>query len=133
VLVIGTSKGFGLASRIVSTFGAGADTIGVFSGKASKGKRTASIGWYNTVAFEQAATKAGYYAKSVHGDAFSNEVKDQVIELIKQKVDLVIYSLAASRRIDPETGEVFQSVLKPIGEAFYSKTVDFHTGEVSKA
>jgi enoyl-[acyl-carrier protein] reductase/trans-2-enoyl-CoA reductase (NAD+) len=110
--VIGSSKGFGLASRIVSTFGAGADTIGVFSGKTSKGKRTASAGWYNTVAFEQAATKAGYYAKSVNGDAFSNEVKDQVIELIKQElkqVDLVIYSLAALRRIDSETGDVFQS------------------------
>jgi enoyl-[acyl-carrier protein] reductase / trans-2-enoyl-CoA reductase (NAD+) len=133
-LIIGASTGYGLASRIVSTFGAGADTIGVFFEKAGSDNRTATAGWYNSVALEQAATKAGYIAKSINGDAFSNEVKGKTIDLIKQtfgKVDLVVYSLAAPKRIHPETGEVFTSVLKPIGQAYTNKNVDFHTGKVS--
>jgi enoyl-[acyl-carrier protein] reductase / trans-2-enoyl-CoA reductase (NAD+) len=134
VLVIGASTGYGLASRIVSTFGAGADTIGVFLERASLGNRTATAGWYNSAALEVAATRAGYIAKSVNGDAFSDEVKEKTIDLIKQtlgQVDLVVYSLAAPKRVHPKTGEVFSSVLKPIGQAYTNKNVDFHTGEVS--
>lgn len=134
VLVIGASTGYGLASRIASTFGSGAATIGVFFEKPASGNRTATAGWYNTAAFEKAAHEDGYYAKSINGDAFSNEIKNQTIELIKKdlgQVDMVIYSLASPRRVHPDTGEVFNSVLKPIGKDYSSKTVDFHTGVVS--
>jgi enoyl-[acyl-carrier protein] reductase/trans-2-enoyl-CoA reductase (NAD+) len=135
VLVIGASTGYGLASRIAATFGSGASSIGVFFERPASGKRTATAGWYNTVAFEKAAHAAGYYAKSINGDAFSNEIKQQTIDLIKKdlgKVDLVIYSLAAPIRVHPETGEKFSSVIKPIGQPYSNKTVDFHNGTVSE-
>lgn len=133
VLVIGASTGFGLASRIASAFGSDASTIGVFFEKEPSEGRTASSGWYNTAAFEKAAHKAGLYAKSINGDAFSNEVKAQTIELIKEdlgQIDLLIYSLASPVRTHPDTGERYKSTLKPIGKTFTDKTVDFHTGEV---
>lgn len=135
VLVIGASTGFGLASRITSAFGSDAATIGVFFEKPPMEGKTASPGWYNSAAFEAEAHKAGLYAKSINGDAFSNEVKDQTIELIKKdlgQVDLVIYSLASPVRTNPVTGITHRSVLKPIGDTFSNKTVDFHTGKVSE-
>jgi enoyl-[acyl-carrier protein] reductase / trans-2-enoyl-CoA reductase (NAD+) len=135
VLVIGASTGFGLASRITSAFGCGASTIGVFFEKPASEGKTASPGWYNSAAFEQEATKAGLYAKSINGDAFSNEIKQQTIDLIKadlDQVDLVIYSLASPVRMHPLTGVLHRSVLKPIGATFSNKTVDFHTGNVSQ-
>lgn len=135
VLVIGASTGYGLASRVVSAFGAGADTIGIFFEKSASKNRTATAGWYNTAAFEEAAAEAGLYAKSLNGDAFSDELKQQTIDLIRQdwgKVDLVIYSLASPKRIHPDTGEKLSSVIKPIGQAYTNKTVDFHTGDVSQ-
>lgn len=135
VLVIGASTGYGLASRIVSTFGAGAATIGVFFERPASGSRTATAGWYNTAAFEKAAHEAGYYAKSINGDAFSNEIKEQVVEMIKKdlgQVDMVVYSLASPRRVHPDTGEIFNSVLKPVGKPYSSKTVDFHNGDISE-
>ena len=134
VLVIGASTGFGLASRITSAFGSDAATIGVFFEKAPAEGKTASPGYYNSLAFEAAASKAGLYAKSINGDAFSNEVKAQTIDLIKAdlgQVDLVIYSLASPVRQHPVTGVLHRSVLKPIGDTFTDKTVDFHTGIVS--
>lgn len=133
VLIIGASTGYGLASRITATFAGNANTIGAFFEKAADEKRPASAGWYNTVAFEKAACDEGRYAKSINGDAFSDETKQRVIELIKhdlKKIDLVIYSLASPRRIHPATGEMFISVLKPIGKSFTSKTVDPFRGEV---
>ena len=134
VLVIGASTGFGLASRITSAFGSNAATIGVFFEKAPAEGKTASPGYYNSLAFEAAAGKAGLYAKSINGDAFSNEVKTQTIDLIKAdlgQIDLVIYSLASPVRQHPVTGVLHRSVLKPIGDTFTDKTVDFHTGIVS--
>jgi len=136
VLVIGSSTGFGLSTRITSTFGCGADTMGVFFEKAADKKRTASAGWYQSVAFEKEAKAAGFYAKSFNGDAFTNEMKEQVIEAIKAdmgKIDLVIYSLAAPRRQHPVTGELHKSVLKPIGQTVIQKTIDTATGVVSEA
>lgn len=133
VLIIGASTGYGLATRIAATFGAGAKTIGVFYERPSENKKTASAGWYNTAAFEKLAHQEGYYAKSINGDAFSNAIKDQTIELIKKdlgKIDLVVYSLASPRRIHPDTGEIFNSVLKPIGKTFENKTVDVMRREV---
>ncbi|WP_375240997.1 enoyl-ACP reductase FabV [Polaribacter sp.] len=135
VLVIGASTGFGLASRITSAFGSDAATIGVFFDKPATEGRPGSPGYYNTAAIEKHAHQAGLYAKSINGDAFSNEIKEEVVNLIKEdlgQVDLVIYSLASPVRKHPNTGKRFKSVLKPIGEVFTNKTVDFHTGKVSE-
>ena len=135
VLVIGASTGFGLASRITSAFGCDASTIGVFFEKPASEGKTASPGWYNSAAFENEAHKAGLYAKSINGDAFSNEVKEQTINMIKAdlgQIDLVIYSLASPVRLHPVTGVLHRSVLKPIGSTFTNKTVDFHSGKVSE-
>ncbi|MFT5713863.1 MAG: enoyl-[acyl-carrier protein] reductase/trans-2-enoyl-CoA reductase (NAD+) [Flavobacterium sp.] len=135
VLVIGASTGFGLASRIASAFGSDAATIGVFFEKAPAEGKTASPGWYNSAAFENAAHKAGLYAKSINGDAFSNDIKKQTVDLIKSdlgQVDLVIYSLASPVRMHPVSGVLHRSVLKPIGSTFTNKTVDFHSGKVSE-
>lgn len=134
VLVIGASTGFGLASRITAAFGSGASTIGVFFEKPAAPGKPGTAGWYNTAAFEQQANEAGLYAKSINGDAFSDEIKKQTIDLIKEdlgQVDLVVYSLASPRRTHPKTGVAHASVLKPINNTFTNKTVDFHTGVVS--
>jgi len=134
VLVIGASTGFGLASRISSAFGSDAATIGVFFEKPPVDGKTASPGWYNSAAFEKEAQQVGLYAKSINGDAFSDEVKKQTIDLIKQdlgQVDLVIYSLASPVRMHPKTGVLHRSVLKPIGQVYANKTVDFHSGNVT--
>ena len=135
VLVIGASTGFGLASRITSAFGSNAATIGVFFEKPPVERRPGSPGWYNSAAFENEAHKAGLYAKSINGDAFSNEIKEQTLDLIKAdlgQIDLVIYSLASPVRVHPVTGVMHRSVLKPIGSTYTNKTVDFHTGIVSE-
>jgi len=135
VLVIGASTGFGLASRITSAFGSGASTIGVFFEKPGSEKRPASPGWYNSAAFDKLAAEEGLYAKSINGDAFSNEIKEKTLNLIKEdlgQIDLVIYSLASPVRTNPKTGITHKSVLKPIGQNFTNKTVDFHTGNVSE-
>ncbi len=134
VLVIGASTGFGLASRITSAFGSNASTIGVFFEKPPSEGKTASPGWYNSAAFEKLAHESGLYAKSINGDAFSKEVKQQTLDLIKAdlgQIDLVIYSLASPVRLNPNTGILHRSVLKPIGSTFTNKTVDFHSGIVS--
>lgn len=134
VLVIGASTGFGISSRITAAFGSNAATIGVFFEKPAAEGKPGTAGWYNSAAFEQEAHKAGLYAKSINGDAFSDEIKQQTIDLIKQdlgQVDLIVYSLASPRRTHPKTGTSYASVLKPIGQPFTNKTVDFHTGVVS--
>ncbi len=127
VLVIGASTGYGLASRITAALGYNAKTLGVFYERPSQNGKPASAGWYNTVAFEKAALQRGLYCKSINGDAFSNEVKEVTIDTIKNdlgQVDLVIYSLASPKRIDPKDGAVYKSALKPIGQTFKAKTVD---------
>jgi len=136
VLVVGASTGYGLASRIVAAFGSRANTIGVYFDKGAEGVRTASAGWYNSAAFEAAAAKEGLKSFSIVGDAFSDEIKNKTIDLIKTelgKVDLIVYSVASPRRVHPKTGEVFSSVIKPLHEVYTNKTVNFHTGEVSEA
>lgn len=134
VLVIGASTGYGLASRIVPAFAGGAATLGVFFEKPGEEGRTGSAGWYNSVAFEKAAHAAGLYAKSINGDAFSDAIKQQVIDTIKAdlgKVDAVIYSLASPRRTHPKSGVTFSSTLKPVGPAFTAKTVNTDKGTVN--
>lgn len=120
-LVIGASTGYGLASRITAAFGCGAETLGVFFEKPPAENRTASAGYYNSAAFHRAARNEGLYAESINGDAFSDEVKDQAIAMLKRgmgPVDLVVYSLASPRRTDPRTGITYTSALKPIGSAY---------------
>ncbi|OMP75563.1 MULTISPECIES: enoyl-ACP reductase FabV [unclassified Chitinophaga] len=134
VLVIGASTGFGLSSRITAAFGCGASTIGVFFEKEPQEGKTATAGYYNSVAFHEEANRAGIYAQSINGDAFSNEIKQQTIDLIKKDlgtVDLIIYSLASPVRKHPETEVLHRSVLKPINQSYQNKTVDFHTGIVT--
>jgi enoyl-[acyl-carrier protein] reductase/trans-2-enoyl-CoA reductase (NAD+) len=134
VLVLGASNGYGLASRITAAFGCGAATIGVFFEKESDGKRTATAGWYNSTAFDAAARKAGLYSKSLNGDAFSDDMRRQVCELIKKdlgQVDCIIYSLASPRRVDPKTGELYKSVLKPKGKPYTNKSIDFEKNQVT--
>jgi enoyl-[acyl-carrier protein] reductase/trans-2-enoyl-CoA reductase (NAD+) len=127
VLVIGASTGYGLASRITAAFGNQAKTLGIFFEKAPTEKRTGSAGWYNTAAFQKLADEAGLYAKNINGDAFSHEIKAQAIEAIKAdlgQIDLIIYSLASPRRTDPDTGEVYSSTLKPIGQSVTTKNLN---------
>ena len=135
VLVIGSSTGYGLSSRIVAAFSHDADTLGIFFERPSQNGKPASAGWYNSVAFENAAHAAGRYAKSINGDAFSDEIKTQTIETIKAdlgQVDLVVYSLASPRRTDPKTGETHRSVLKPIGQSFANRSLDTDKDAVSE-
>jgi len=135
VLVIGSSTGYGLASRIAAAFGSGAATIGVFFERASEGDRTATAGWYNSAAFEKEAAAAGLYARSFNGDAFSDEMKKEVVEAVKKdlgQVDCVIYSLASPRRTHPRTQEVFKSVLKPIGQTYTNKNLNTSNGVVNE-
>lgn len=135
VLVIGCSTGYGLASRITAAFGAGAQTLGVCFEKEPSEKRTATAGWYNTAAFHQAAAQAGLAAHTINGDAFSNEIKAQAIEQIKAsmgQVDLVIYSLASPKRFDPITETLYSSTLKPIGQAYTTKTYDTDKDQVKE-
>ncbi|MEM1297172.1 MAG: enoyl-ACP reductase FabV, partial [Verrucomicrobiota bacterium] len=135
VLVIGSSTGYGLASRIVPAFGGGAKTIGVFFEKPGTERKTGSAGWYNSAGFEEAAKAEGLYARSFNGDAFSNEMKDQVMAAIREdlgNVDMVVYSLASPRRVDPNDGQVYKSCLKPIGQTYTQKTLNTDKGEVEQ-
>ena len=133
VLVIGASMGYGLASRIAATYSCGAATLGVIFDKPATASRTASAGWYNTAAFEAFAAQDGYYAKSINGDAYSDEIKAETIAAVKNdlgKVDMVVYSLAAPRRTDRD-GTVYTSVLKTTGEAYTNKTIDLKANTVA--
>jgi enoyl-[acyl-carrier protein] reductase/trans-2-enoyl-CoA reductase (NAD+) len=135
VLVIGSSTGYGLSSRIAAAFGSGAATIGVFFEKSGEADKCGTAGWYNSAAFEKEATAAGLYARSFNGDAFSDAMKADVIAAIKAdlgQVDCVIYSLASPRRTHPKTGDVFRSVLKPIGESYTNKNLNTTTGVVDE-
>jgi len=128
VLVIGASSGYGLAARITAAFGFGADTLGVFFEKPGSDKKAGTAGWYNSAAFDKFAKAQGLYSRSINGDAFSNEARDKVIELIKTEmggqVDLIVYSLASPVRKLPTTGEVKRSALKPIGQTYTSTAID---------
>ena len=134
VLILGCSGGYGLACRIVAGFGAGANTLGVSLEKSPTPVKTASAGWYNNIAFEEAAAKAGVYAKTLEGDAFSDPMREQVIETIEQdlgSIDLVVYSLASPVRQDPLTGELHRSSIKPMGDPVTIKSVNVDRGEVA--
>jgi enoyl-[acyl-carrier protein] reductase/trans-2-enoyl-CoA reductase (NAD+) len=133
VLVIGASTGYGLASRISAAFGAGASTLGIFFEKEGTERKPGTAGWYNSAAFHKFAEQDGLYAKSINGDAFSNEIKQKTIATIKEdlgQVDLVVYSLAAPRRQHPDTGVVYNSTLKPIGSDATQKGVNTDKEEV---
>lgn len=136
VLVIGSSTGYGLASRISAAFGSGAATIGVFFEKPGTEKKPGTAGWYNAAAFDKFAKEANLYAKSINGDAFSDVCRQKVIELIKEdlgQLDLIVYSLAAPVRKMPDTGELVRSALKPIGEVYKTTAVDTNKDEIIQA
>lgn len=135
VLIIGSSTGYGLASRIAVTYGSDAGTLGVMFEKPATERKPASAGWYNTASFERFAREDGYYAKSINGDAFSKEVKEEVVKTIKEdlgKVDMVIYSLAAPKR-KTDDGTVYSSVLKTTGEVFTNKSLDLRSNAIVEA
>ncbi len=135
VLVIGASTGFGLSSRITAAFGSGAATLGIFYERPSEEGRSATPGWYNTIAFTKAARAAGLFAANLNGDAFSDDIKKQALEIIARdlgQIDLVIYSLASPRRVHPRTGAVHKSTLQPIGAPYINKTVDTDKGLVTE-
>lgn len=135
VLVIGASNGYGLAARIVSAFASDAATIGIGFERPGRKDRTGTAGWYNSEAFRREADAAGLPAWNVNGDAFSDDIKAEVERIVGDhlgQIDFLVYSIAAPRRIDPDTGEIYSSVIKPIGSTFTAKTVDFHTGEVGR-
>jgi enoyl-[acyl-carrier protein] reductase/trans-2-enoyl-CoA reductase (NAD+) len=134
-LVVGASNGYGLAARILAAYGCGADTVGVAYEKPGTDAKPGSAGWYNDIAFRRAAEQDQIGAWSVNGDAFSREIKEQTVDVIKDKlgsVDLVVYSIASPRRLDPETGVLHSSVIKPIGRSYVEKTVNFQSGEVTE-
>ena len=137
VLVIGASSGYGLAARITAAFGFKADTLGVFFEKPGTETKAGTAGWYNAAAFDKFAKAEGLYSKSINGDAFSDEARAKVIELIKNemggKVDLVIYSLASPVRKLPQTGEVIRSALKPIGQPYKSTAIDTNKDTIIEA
>jgi enoyl-[acyl-carrier protein] reductase/trans-2-enoyl-CoA reductase (NAD+) len=137
VLVIGASSGYGLAARITAAFGFGADTLGVFFEKPGSDKKAGTAGWYNAAAFDKFAKQAGLYARSINGDAFSDEARAKVIELIKTEmggqVDLVVYSLASPVRKLPSTGELKRSALKPIGAPYTSTAIDTNKDTITTA
>jgi enoyl-[acyl-carrier protein] reductase/trans-2-enoyl-CoA reductase (NAD+) len=133
VLVIGASNGYGLAARIVSTFSSTASTIGVAYERPGTKSRTGTAGWYNIESFKKQAETEGYQAWNLNGDAFSKEIKSQVLNTIREnlgEVDFLVYSIAAPRRMDPHTGELYSTVIKPIGNEFTARTVDFLSGKV---
>ena len=135
VLVIGASNGYGLAARIVSTFSSTASTIGVAYERPGTKSKTGTAGWYNIESFKKEAETDGYQAWNINGDAFSEEIKSQVLDIIREnlgELDFLVYSIAAPRRMDPHTGELYSTVIKPIGNTFTSKTVDFLSGKVSE-
>ena len=134
VLVIGSSTGYGLASRIAAAFGGGAATVGVAFEKPAQGARCASAGWYNTAAFDKYASAHGLFSANVMGDAYSDAVKDEVVSLIRRElggIDLLIYSLAAPRRTLSD-GTTVSSVLKPVGGSYTGKSVDLRTHALSE-
>ncbi len=134
-LVIGASTGYGLASRIAAAWGFGARTLGVFFERPPDGVKTASAGYYNSVAFHENARRDSLFAASLNVDAFSDAAKAQAAEIIRAEMaplDLVIYSLASPRRVHPRTGQVFNSALKPVGQAFTNKTIDLDAGKVTQ-
>src|SRR5713226_575372 len=133
VFVIGASTGYGLASRVAAAWGYGAKTLGVFFERPPEGDKTASAGYYNTVAFHEFARRNGLFAASLNGDAFSGEIKRSAVETIRKQmapVDLVIYSLAAPKRTDPRTGQTHASVLKPVGQPYTNRTIELDSEKV---
>ncbi|WP_163133488.1 enoyl-ACP reductase FabV [Agarivorans sp. Alg241-V36] len=136
VLVVGSSSGYGLSSRIAAAFGSDAATIGVFFEKPATEKKPGTAGWYNAAAFDQKAHEAGLYAKSINGDAFSHQAKQAAVDLIKEdlgQIDLVVYSLASPVRKLPDSGELIRSSLKPIGETYTATAVDTNKDTIIEA
>jgi enoyl-[acyl-carrier protein] reductase/trans-2-enoyl-CoA reductase (NAD+) len=142
VLVVGCSNGYGLASRIVAAFGYGAVTVGVSREKPASERHTATPGFYNNLAFESEATKAGLGFKTIKGNAFADEIKTETAAAVREaaasanlpaKIDLIVYSLASPVRTDPKTGVMYKSAIKPVGASFSGKTLNMMNGTLHTA
>ncbi len=137
VLVIGSSTGYGLATRIAATWGLGANTVGVMYERPAAAKRTASAGFYNNEAFLSFAEAEGYKAVTINADAYSLEGKAETLKQFQalvpgEKFDLVVYSLAAPRRAMPD-GTVYNSVIKPVGETYTNKSLNLQDNSIGEA
>ena len=133
VLVIGGSTGYGLATRIAAAWGYGARTLGVFFERPPSDDKTATAGYYNTVALHEHAKRDGLLAASINGDAFSDACKLETIALVRREftpLDLIVYSLASPKRTHPRTGIAHNSALKPIGQPFSSRTIELDSEKV---
>jgi enoyl-[acyl-carrier protein] reductase/trans-2-enoyl-CoA reductase (NAD+) len=141
-LILGCSTGYGLASRIAATFGYGAATVGISLERSASGSKTGTPGFYNNLCFDKEAAKSGLVSITLNGDAYSGEMKSLAIKAVRSaasakgiapKIDLLIYSLASPVRLDPKTGIMHKSVIKPIGRSYSGKTVDMMTGNLFTA
>ena len=133
VLIIGGSGGYGLASRVVAAFAMGARTLCLSFEKEPADERTASAGWYNNLAFDRTAAARNLYARSLNADAFADATKAQVSEIVRRDlghIDLLVYSLAAPVRTDPETGTLYRSVIKPVARPVHIRTLNVDKGLV---
>jgi len=132
-LIIGASNGYGMGARVAAAYACGAATLGIAFERPSSESKIGTAGYYNDRAFLAYAAEDGLPAWSLNGDAFTEDLKREALDLIRRRlapVDLVIYSIAAPRRMDPATGTLHSSVIKPIGAAYTARTVDFQTGEI---
>lgn len=133
VLIIGGSSGYGLASRIALAYGSNANTINVSFENEPKASKTGSAGWWNNIYFQEFAKETKNIHKDFVGDAFSQEMKQDVMSYIKTHfghIDLVIYSLASGARMNYATNELVRSHIKTLGEDAVGKTIDVVNKEI---
>ncbi len=126
-LIIGSSTGYGLITRLILSFGLKCNTIGLFKEKKPSEKKTATPGWYNTAFLEQEAKKIELYTKSFNNDTFDFKVKNKLAKIIKndlKKIDILIYSIAASKRNDGVLKKTYASSIKPIKKTIRSKNLN---------
>jgi enoyl-[acyl-carrier protein] reductase/trans-2-enoyl-CoA reductase (NAD+) len=126
-LIIGSSAGYGLATTIAGLSRYGISGVGV-AFERPPGRRTATAGWYRTIATSSLADQLGSDMTFINADAFADTTKDEVLAEVAKRfggLDYLIYSVAAPRRVDPRTGETYASVIKPLGAAHTTRTLEF--------
>lgn len=134
VLVLGSSTGYGLATLATTIWGWGASALSVCFERPPEGSRTGSGGWYNIAEIQRLAREQGRHVETLNGDAFSHEMRQQVVEILRDRfgpLDLVVYSLASPRRKDPDSDTVWSSVIKPIGTPHGGKHIELRSETVT--
>jgi len=127
-LVLGCSSGYGLAAAVAGIYRHGASVIGLCFERPATARRSATGGWYRTGAL---AARAGARFRPVSGDCFDPAVRAAVLDQAAAafgQIDVLIYSVAAPRRTDPVTGEIYQSAVKPIGAGYRARNLAFPDG-----